>query len=83
MHDLAAAEAQYHAHCYDEFRKISLKVDQTLQIDDEAMKILINEMYDNRRLCTWTSIELHDKYLSYGGQLTRKQMFTKLVTHGR
>ena len=83
MHDLAAAEAQYHVHCYDEFRKIPLKVDQTLQIDDEAMKILIDEMYDNRRLCTWTSIELHDKYLSYGGQLTRKQMFTKLVTHGR
>ena len=50
-------------------------------IDDEAMKMLVDEMYDNRRLCTWTSIELHDKYVSYGGQLTRKQMFTKLVTH--
>ena len=47
MHDLATAEAQYHVHCYDEFRNIPVKVDQTLQIDDEAMKILIDEMYDN------------------------------------
>ena len=38
VHDLAAAETQYHVHCYDEFRKIPVKVDQTLQIDDEAMK---------------------------------------------
>ena len=43
-----------------------MKVDQTLQIYDEAMKILIDEMYDNRRLCTWTSIEPYDKYVSYG-----------------
>ena len=33
------------------------------------------------KLRTWTSIELHDKYVSYGGQFTQKQMFTKLVTH--
>ncbi len=26
-------------------------------------------------------IELHDKYVSYGGQLTWKQMFTKMVMH--
>ncbi len=81
VHDLAAAEAQYHVCCYDEFRKIPVKIDQTLPIDDRAMKILVNEMYDNRSLCTWTSIELHEKYVSYGGQLTRKQMFTKLITH--
>ena len=81
VHDLAAAEAQYHVRCYNEFRKIPVKDDQTMLIDDEAMKMLVDEMYDNRRLCTWTSIELHDKYVSYGGQLTRKEMFTKLVTH--
>ena len=28
-----------------------------------------------------TSLELHDKYVAYGGCLTRKQMFTKLVTY--
>ena len=38
VHDLAAAEAQCHVQCYDEFRKIPVKVDQTLQIDDEAIK---------------------------------------------
>ncbi len=81
VHDLAAAEAQYHIRCYDEFRKIPVKIDQTLPIDDRAMKILVNEMYDNRSLCTWTSIELHEKTVSYGSQLTRKQMFTKLITH--
>ena len=32
-------------------------------------------------MCTWTSIELHEKYLKLGVQLTRKQMFSKLVTH--
>ena len=57
-----------------------LSADQT-SIDDEAMKLLADEMYSNQKLCTWTSTELHDKYMSYGGQLTLKQMFTKLVTY--
>lgn len=54
---------------------------QTALVDDEAMKLLLEEMYAGRKLGTWTSIELHDKYVSYGGQLTQKQMFTKVVTH--
>ncbi len=45
------------------------------------MKELVDEMYIHRRLCTWTSIELHEKYVSYGGELTRKQMFSKLAMH--
>jgi hypothetical protein len=81
MHDLAAAEAQYHIRCYDEFRKIPVHADQTPVIDDQAMQKLVDEMHANRQLRTWTSIELHDKYVSYGGQLTRKQLFTKLITH--
>ncbi len=81
VHDLAAAEAQYHIRCYDEFRKIPTLAGQTSMIDDAAMKLLVDEMYTKRKLCTWTSIELHDKYMSYGGQLTRKQMFTKMVLH--
>ena len=71
VHDLAAAEAQYHIRCYDEFRKIPVEDDQTSPIDDKPMQMLVYG----------TSIELHDKYVSYGGQLTRKQMFTKLVKH--
>ena len=45
------------------------------------MKLLADEMYSNQKLCTWTSIELHDKYVGYGGQLTQKQIFTKLGTY--
>ncbi len=40
-----------------------------------------DEMYTKWKLCTWTSIELRDKYVSYGGQLTWNQMFTKMVMH--
>ena len=79
--DLAAWEAQYHIRCYDEFRKLPVHADQTSMIDDEAMKLLVDDMYAKRKLCTWTSIELHATYASYGDQLTRKQMFTKLVAN--
>lgn len=92
MHDLAAAEAQYHYRCYDSFRKIPPSdSEKSILIDDEAMKNLVDEMYplcpnqlgylDMDRLRTWTSIELHEKYTSYGGKLTRKQMFSKLAMH--
>ena len=80
VHDLAAAEAQYHIRGYDEFRKIPVRADQS-SIINEAMQLLVDDMYDNRNVRTWTCIELHDKYVSYGGQLTRKQIFTNLVTH--
>ena len=50
-------------------------------LSDEAMKNLVDEMYCDCRLCTWTSIELHEKYKSYGGKLTRKQMLSKLAMH--
>ena len=69
-----------HLRCYNEFRKSPTCVNQFAVYDDEAMKVLADEMYANQKLCTWTSIELYEKYMSYGGQLTRKQMFTKLIT---
>ena len=80
---LAAAEAQYHVRCYDSFRKIpTTQCEQSVIIvDDEAMQKLVDEMYANQKLRTWTSIELHEKYVSYGGNLTRKQMFSNLITH--
>ena len=81
IHDLGAAEAQYHLRCYDEFRIIPKHADQTPLIVDGAMKAVVDEMYENRQLCTWTSIELHGKYLSYGGQLKCRQLFTNLATH--
>ncbi len=45
VHDLAAAEAQYHLRCYDEFQKIPALADQTSVIDEAAMKLLVDEMY--------------------------------------
>ena len=45
MHDLAAAEAQYHFRCYDNFRKIpSSDSEQGLAVDDRAMKELVDEI---------------------------------------
>ena len=80
-HDLAAAEAQYHLRCYNDFRKVPAQTEQTPFIDDSALQSLVSEMCAGRKQCTWTSLELHDKYVAYGGSLTRKQMFTKLVTY--
>ena len=82
VHDLAASEAQYHYHCYDNFRKIPPnESEQIILLSDEAMKKFVDEMYHDHRLCTWTSIELHEKYTSYDGKLTQKQMFSKLAMH--
>ena len=80
VHDLAAAEAQCHIRCYDEFRKVPVKSDR-FPLIEEAMQLLDNEMYANRLVRTWTSIELHDKYMIYGGNLTRNQMLTKVLTY--
>ena len=67
MYDLAATEAQYHLRCYNEFRKIPYNTNNVSLYDDEAMKLLTNEMYANQKQCAWSSIELYDKYLGYGG----------------
>ena len=69
VYDLAAAEAQYHLRCYDEFRKTPDNINRVVLYDDEAMKLLANEMYTNQKLCTWTSIELYNKYVRYGGMV--------------
>ena len=80
VQDLAAAEAQYQIRCYDEFRKVPVKSDQ-FPLIEEAMQLLVNEMYVNRLVHTWTSIELHDRYMIHGGNLTQKQMLTKVLTY--
>ena len=58
MHDLAAAETQYHYRCYDNFRKIlvSDNSEKSLLVDDEAMIKLVDEMYIDCKLQTWTSL---------------------------
>ena len=81
VYDLATAEAQYYLRCYNEFRKTCININGVVLYDDEAMKILADEMYTNQKLYTRTSIDLYEKYVSYGGQLTRKQTFTKVVIY--
>ena len=48
-----------------------MHADQTSMIGDEAMKLVIDEMYTKRKLHTCTSIELHDTYVNCGSQLPR------------
>uniref|UniRef100_UPI00358E0907 uncharacterized protein n=1 Tax=Myxine glutinosa TaxID=7769 RepID=UPI00358E0907 len=81
--DLPAADAQYHKKCYDLFMIMPKHTNLLRQCrvnDDDALEMVINHLYDNQKLCTWTSIELYDMYCSFGGELSCKQMFSKLVT---
>ena len=64
MHDLAAAEAQYHLKCYNDFRKVPVQTEQTPFIDVSALQSLVDEMSAGRKQCTWTSLELHSKYVA-------------------
>ena len=62
--DLTAADAQYHTHCYNKFRKVpkdSTKAESCKTCVDESLKSVINYMkYD---MCaTWTVVELHGIY---------------------
>ena len=50
-------------------------------LDDNTMMLVVNEMFADSNVRTWTSIDLHDKYVAYGCLLTRKQIFANLVTH--
>ncbi|KAL5020004.1 hypothetical protein ScPMuIL_002896 [Solemya velum] len=81
VHDLAAAKARYHFRCYDEFRKIPTYRVPPEIIDDNVLQMLIESMYSDQKICTWTSVDLHDKYVGFGGDLSRKQMFNRLVKH--
>ena len=38
-------------------------------------------MFAGRKQCTWKSLELHSKYVAYGGSLIRKQIFTKRIVY--
>ena len=55
-----------------------MHVDKTSMLEDEAMKLLVDELYANRMRSTCTSTELNEKYVSYGGELACKLVFTKL-----
>ena len=78
--DLTAADARYHTHCYNKFRKVpmdSTKAESCKPCVDESLKSVINYMKSD--MCaTWTVTELHGIYTQNGGHLTRKQMHVLL-----
>ena len=44
------------------------------------MILVIDDMFANKLLQTWTNLELYEMHLGLGGQLSRQQM-TNLTTH--
>lgn len=81
VHGLGVAEAQYHKRCYDKFRKIPARCGNTMMLEDNAMQSVIQEMIENRKHSTLTSLELYEMYSNFGGKLTQRQMLTRLVAH--
>lgn len=72
--DLPAADAQYHKKCYVDFMSIPVYVNlsfNTDAIDDDALKPVVDDMYANQQLRTWTTMELYDMYCGFGGHVTR------------
>ena len=49
-------------------------------VEDNAMKLVIEELYARQNTYTWTSVELCKMYTTHGGILTRKKMLSNLVT---
>ena len=81
--DLHAADASYHKDCYKRFtgsqNSKSAKAYSTEATSNTSFAHLLSDMnYDPSHL--WTSIELHNMYTSYGGQLSRRSMISKLTS---
>ena len=50
-------------------------------VDDDALQLVITDMYAAQHTQTWTSIELYDMYHTFGGLMARGYMFTKLISY--
>lgn len=77
--DLHAADAQYHAHCYDSFRPRST-CPPIIEPDEMALRSVISTMTENMTE-TWTTAELFSKYLSASGTLSKKQFVSSVTSH--
>ncbi|CAH1785436.1 unnamed protein product [Owenia fusiformis] len=80
--DLHAVEARYHLDCYKKFinkKNIdhlkSEKTDET----DQAL-IMLADYVNQHQHEIWNSLELHNVYLEYGGNIKRKRMMLNLKT---
>ena len=55
--------------------------EKSTSTDDDSLNLHIDDMYKKQNLCSWTSYELYDIYSAFGGILSLKQMFRKLIKH--
>lgn len=82
--DLHAADVQYHKDCMDQFRgkrNITCTTSKDTESHaDHAFSSLVEEIStDLSRM--WNSVDIHTLYQNYDGQLSRKQLMTKLTDH--
>lgn len=63
------------AHSY-RFTKLSTQSDV---IDDDALRMVTDDMYASQHMWTWTSLELYDLYCEFRAQLSGHQMISKLT----
>lgn len=77
--DLPSAECKYHVRCYNSFTKVPTYADLPPgSADENALREVIQYMSrDRSRL--WNSIELHSLYSDLGGNLARRDMFSKVT----
>ncbi len=79
--DLPAADAQYHKRCYDHFTYVpthsTLSTVSEDVYEDVLSEVMIHMHNDRSRL--WNSIELHELYIQFGGDLGRKALLSNLM----
>ena len=79
--DLHASDAQYHAHCYNKFRKTATAMSrQPCKHEEEALRAIVDNMNDNKT-STWTTSDLYELYVSSSGILSKKQMITHITNY--
>ena len=62
--DLHASDAQYHAHCYNKFRKTVTDMSrQSCNPEEQAMRAIVDNMNKNRTR-TWTISDLYELNIS-------------------
>ena len=79
--DLHASDAQYHAHCYNKFRKTATAMSRQLcKPEEETLRAIVDNMNDNKT-STWTTSDLYELYVSASGTLSKKHMITNITKY--
>ena len=79
--DLHASDAQYHAHCYNKFRKTATDMSrQPCNPEEQAISAIVDNMNKNKTH-TWTTSDLYELYISASGTLSKKEMISNITKH--